>query len=211
MSHASTDARAAAIRDAKENSIEALANFGQELPTLVMLRTSAGVEVVSFNPGSSAVLRMSPTASPLTSRQIEAAHWLERDFLVEASGGSNASAIEAWLNTSLEATPAQAEEKAFGRLMRKSKDVKLPTDHHEKKFAAAHRIGWVKMQMNAVSWSMVELVVRYQLSAADIARRTDTSREYVTGRVREALSELAAAFAAYTAMAGYSPDEGTMA
>ena len=196
--------RSAAIASAVEGEIEALAASGGELPTLVRLRTAQGTEIVGFNPGSSAVLRMSTSDAPLTRRQIRAAHLLERDFLVEVSSQSNAAAIEQWLQTSLKATASQNEDRQFGRLMRTGKTTKSPPTLNHAKFEAAHRIGWIKLQMNAVSWAMVEMLVRYEMGPTEIARQTGYSREYVSGRCREALSELAATIDAYVAMEGYA-------
>ena len=194
--------RIAAIDAAVEGEIEALAMAGPgaELPTLVRLRTATGTEIVSFNPGSSAVLSMSTIDAPFTRRQIDAAHRIEQDFMVEQSSSSNAAAIEGWLQTSLQATPAQAEAKAFGRLMRGAKAVKGPPEFNTRKYAAAHRIGWVVKHMNSVSWAMVEMVVRYQMNALEISRQTGYDRAYVTARVREALSELSTVLTNYAAM-----------
>lgn len=198
--------RAQAAQEAQEGCIEMLAYSGREPEAVVRVRTDTGISLVSYNPGTSALLSMSRGANPLTVRQIEAGLRFEADHLVGSMSQSNALTIMKHLQASLPASAKDMERKAFGHVMRSAGHASAPRDYAAAKLTAAYRREWIRKQMSRVSFTLIEMLITYDKTTSEIAEMLGMDRRFVTPRIREALSELAACYEAFDALEGKSPE-----
>lgn len=163
---------------------------------LAAVTDSAGVVTVNaFAPGRSALLQFH-VRSRLDEWQLSAGMRLEHDLLVGAQGGSNAAAIEAHLLTSLAATPSQREAQAFGRVMRgrRAGGAGGSDDALCRKLDCAYRLARVRRHLPGVAWELVYTLIGRNMGCAEIAAVTGIDRHVLAGRLRDALSELSAAY-----------------
>ena len=187
------------------SEIERLAFDGTEPASVARLRTDTGIELVTYNAASSALMAMSKGANPLMQEQLEAGIRFEADHLMGNMSQSNALVIMRHLQSSLPASAKDMERKVFGHLMRGSSfSAGGNVDYSTAKLTAAYRKGWIKNEMSKVSYLLVDLLIVYDLGIKDMADRLQTNRAYIGQRVREALSELAACYAAFDLMDGAS-------